>query len=92
MTPIGTADDVFDATFKVLVSPGAGRLRFLPPKRFSRGFEVVEAGQPIASLEQSRGDVLVRAPFAGRVSAVMGLEGEPVQPGHPVVAIEPAEH
>ncbi|HVM11494.1 MAG TPA: biotin/lipoyl-containing protein [Actinomycetota bacterium] len=78
-----------DTTFRVLVSPAAGRLRFLPPKRFERGMEVVEAGQPIARVVQGKGDLMVRAPFAGRVSAVMGLEGEPVQPGHALVAIEP---
>lgn len=78
-----------DTTFRVLVSPGAGRLRFLPPKRFERGMEVVEAGQPIARVVHGTGDLMVRAPFAGRVSAVMGLEGEPVQAGHALVAIEP---
>ncbi|HEX9891254.1 MAG TPA: hypothetical protein VGB28_04275 [Actinomycetota bacterium] len=80
----------YDATFRVLVSSSSGRLRFLPPKRFERGMEVVEAGQPIARIVHGSGDQVLRAPFAGRVSAVMGLEGEPVVPGSAVVAIEPA--
>ncbi|HZA60287.1 MAG TPA: hypothetical protein VE754_01220 [Actinomycetota bacterium] len=80
-----------DATFTVLVSPGAGRLRFLPPQRFHRGMELVEAGQAIARVVQGSGHIIVRAPFAGRVSAVLGLEGEPVQAGHAVVAIEPVD-
>lgn len=76
-------------TFKVLVSPGSGRLRFLPPRRFARGMEMVEAGQPVARLQQGRVEVIVRAPVTGRVSAVLGLEGEPMIAGQAVLAIEP---
>ena len=81
----------YDATFRVLVSPATGRLRFLPPKRFERGMEMVEAGQAIAHVVHGTGDMILRAPFAGRLAAVMGLEGEPVVPGSAVVAIEPVE-
>jgi biotin carboxyl carrier protein len=51
--------------------------------------EMVEAGQPIARIQQGRVDIIVRAPVAGRVSAVLGLEGEPVTAGQAVLAIEP---
>ncbi len=83
--------DALPGTFRVLVSPGAGRLRFLPPVRFAGGVEIVEAGQPVARLEQGHGDVIVRAPVSGRVSAILGLEGEPVVAGSAVLAIEPAD-
>jgi biotin carboxyl carrier protein len=76
-------------TFKVVVSPGSGRLRLLPPQRFEDGAEWVEEGQAVARIEQGRGDVVLRAPVGGRVAAVMGLEGEPVAAGHPVMAIDP---
>jgi biotin carboxyl carrier protein len=76
-------------TFKVVVSPGAGRLRLLPPKRFEDGAEWVEEGQPVARIEQGRREVVLRAPVGGRVAAVLGLEGEPVAAGHPVMAIDP---
>lgn len=89
MTAYDVAEQPLSTTFKVLVSPGSGRLRFLPPRRFARGMEMVEAGQPIARLQQGRVDVIVRAPVSGRVSAVLGLEGEPMIAGQAVLAIEP---
>jgi biotin carboxyl carrier protein len=76
-------------TFKVVVSPGSGRLRLLPPQRFEDGAEWVEEGQAVARIEQGRGEVVLRAPVGGRVAAVLGLEGEPVAAGHPVMAIDP---
>ncbi len=76
-------------TLKVMVAPSAGRLRLLPPTRFRNGSEWVEAGQPMARLEQGRGDTILRAPVDGRVTAVLGLEGEPMFPGQPVLTIDP---
>jgi biotin carboxyl carrier protein len=76
-------------TLKVVVAPTAGRLRLLPPVLFRDGSEWVEAGQAVARLEQGRGDTILRAPVGGRVAAVLGLEGEPVLPGQPVLAIDP---
>jgi hypothetical protein len=82
----------FDApvSLRVLVSPGAGRLRFLPPRRFEGGVELVEEGQPVFRLVRGKDEIIVRAPVAGRVSAVLGLEGEPVAAGHAVLVIEPS--
>jgi biotin carboxyl carrier protein len=76
-------------TFGVVVSPGSGRLRLLPPRRFENGAEWVEEGQPVARIEQGRGEVVLRAPVGGRVAAVLGLDGEPVAAGHAVMAIDP---
>jgi biotin carboxyl carrier protein len=76
-------------TLKGVVATSAGRLRLLPPTRFREGSEWVEAGQPVARLEQGRGDTIVRAPVGGRVTAVLGLEGEPMPPGQAVLTIDP---
>jgi biotin carboxyl carrier protein len=76
-------------TLKVVVAPAAGRLRLLPPTRFRDGSEWVEAGQPVARLEQGPRDTVLHAPVGGRVAAVLGLEGEPVIAGQPVLAIDP---
>jgi biotin carboxyl carrier protein len=76
-------------TFRVVVSPGSGRLRLLPPRRFENGAEWVEEGQPVARIEQGRGEVVLRAPVGGRVAAVLGLDGEPGAAGHAVMAIDP---
>ena len=76
-------------TFRLVLAPTAGRLRLLPPRRFERGAEVVEAGQPLARVELNGVDTLVLAPVAGRVSAVLCLDGEPVTRGTPVMSIEP---
>lgn len=75
---------------RVLVSPASGRLRFLPPRRFEGGVEMVEQGQPVFRIVRGKDEVVVRAPVAGKVVAVMGIEGEPVAAGHAVLAIEPA--
>jgi multidrug efflux pump subunit AcrA (membrane-fusion protein) len=75
---------------RVLVSPGTGRLRFLPPRHFEDGVELVEQGQPVFRLVRGKDEVIVRAPVSGKVSAILAIEGEPVAAGHAVLAIEPA--
>lgn len=75
--------------FRLVVAPAVGRLRLLPPMRFERGVEVVDAGQPLARVELSGSDVIVRAPVAGRVTAVIGVEGQPVTEGTVVMSIDP---
>lgn len=87
-----TPTEPFDhppTTLRVLVSPAAGRLRYLPPRRFSGGRELVDEGQPVARLHRGTDEVILRAPVAGTVSSVLGLEGEPVLTGQAVLAIEP---
>ena len=76
-------------TLRVLVAPGTGRLRLLPPRAYRGGTEWVEPGQPVARLEIGTGEVVLTAPVGGRVAAVMGLDGEPVVAGQAVLAIEP---
>ena len=72
----------------VIVSPAAGRLRILPPRRFVRGREFVEAGQPVLVIEQGDRSDEVVSPVRGRFGGVLGREGEPVTPGQPVAWIE----
>ena len=73
----------------LVVTPAAGRIRFLPPLRFERGREVVEPGQPVARLEQGERNTVVRAQVGGTVASVLAIEGEPVRAGQPLFAIEP---
>ncbi len=76
---------------RLVVTPVGGRVRFLPPLRFAKGRELVEAGQPLARLEQGHHEVVVRTPVAGAVSSVLAIEGEPVLPNQPLFAIEPED-
>jgi biotin carboxyl carrier protein len=73
---------------RVVVAPGPGRVRLLPPVRFHDGHEWVEAGQPVARIEQGQSSVEVVAPASGRVTSVLAIDGEPVVAGQPVMAIE----
>ncbi len=76
-------------TLRVVVSPGAGRLRLLPPRAFREGREWVQQGQAVARVQQGAREVEVVAPVTGRVASVLVLEGEPVLAGAAVMAIEP---
>lgn len=76
---------------RVLVAPGAGRVRLLPPLRFVDGRELVERGQPVARLIQGGTEVDIVSPVSGRVSSVLALDGEPLIAGQPVMAIEETE-
>ena len=57
----------------VLVQPGA----------------VVAAGDTLVRLEAMKMELAIRAPAAGRVAAVDCRAGELVQPGRPLVTLEP---
>jgi len=74
---------------RVVVAPGPGRVRLLPPRRFAEGRELVERGQPVARLVQGSKEIEILSPVGGRVSSVLALEGEPMVAGQPVMAIEP---
>lgn len=76
-------------TFRLLVTPGPGRVKLLPPRRFDDGTERVEAGQAVARLLRGDGEVILRAPVGGRVAAVLAIDGGPVGRGQPVLVIEP---
>lgn len=76
---------------RLVVTPGAGRVRLLPPRRFVEGREFVYAGQPLARLEQGHRETVVRTPVRGAVSSVLAIEGEPVVPNQPLFAIEPED-
>jgi biotin carboxyl carrier protein len=72
----------------VMVSPVAGRLRILPPRRFVDGREHVEAGQPVLVIEMGDRSEEIVSPVRGRFGGVLGREGEPVTPGQPVAWVE----
>jgi biotin carboxyl carrier protein len=73
---------------RLVVSPGAGRLRLLPAARFQGGDEWVTGGQAIA--EVSNGPIVhtVTAPHDARVAGVMVRDGEPVAQGQPLVWLD----
>jgi biotin carboxyl carrier protein len=73
---------------RLVISPGAGRLRLLPASEFEGGDEWVTAGQAIA--EVSNGPVVhtVTAPHDARVAGVMVRDGEPVAQGQPLVWLD----
>ena len=75
---------------RLLVSPGAGRLRHLPPVEFHDGAEWVTAGQAVAVVEQGRVTVEVRSPIDARVAGILVRDGEPVAQGQPLVWLEEA--
>lgn len=91
MTSTDTLQDSAPTTLRIVVSPGAGRIRLLPPRRFEGGIEIVERGQSLAVLEQGAARTDVLAPFAARVSSVLAIEGEPVTAGQALFAIDPQE-
>lgn len=74
----------------LLVSPCPGKLRILPPKAFEGGREWVEAGQPVARIEDAHGETAgeVVATKRGLLGGIMGRDGEPVRAGQPVAWIE----
>jgi biotin carboxyl carrier protein len=71
----------------VVVAPGAGRIRLLPPVRFAHGAEVVARGQRIAVVQTSGGDRDVVTAVGGVVDGLLVHEGEPVHAGQPVMAV-----
>jgi biotin carboxyl carrier protein len=73
---------------RVVVAPGPGRVRLLPPVRFHDGHEWVRAGQAVARIEQGGTATPVVSPVDGRVTSVLAVEGEPVVAGQPIMAIE----
>jgi biotin carboxyl carrier protein len=75
---------------RLVVAPSAGRLRHLTPVRFHDGHEWVNAGQPLAVIEQGSTEVEVVAPIEARVAGVLVRDGEPVVPGQPLVWLDEA--
>jgi biotin carboxyl carrier protein len=75
---------------RLLVSPGGGRLRHLPPAQFRDGQEWISAGQAIAVVEQGGPTLEVRSPFDARIAGILVRDGEPVAQGQPLVWLEEA--
>jgi biotin carboxyl carrier protein len=86
---LGTGESVGLAV-RLLVSPGPGRLRHVPPIEFHDGAEWVTAGQTVAVVEQGRESLEVRSPIDARVSGILVRDGEPVALGQPLVWLEEA--
>jgi biotin carboxyl carrier protein len=74
--------------FRLLVSPAAGRIRHLPPSRFHDGHEWVASGQPVVLVEQGSVAIEVKSPMDARVAGILVRDGEPVQPGQPLVWLD----
>jgi len=79
-----------DLPITLLVAPNPGRLRILPPRRFSADGEWVEAGQPVVRIERGQHEDLVLSPASGRLGGVLGQDGEPVKAGQAVAWMEQA--
>jgi hypothetical protein len=75
----------------LLVSPRAGRVRVLPPRRFRGGREWVEPGDAVARIEHDSGSDAILAPVSGAIGGVLSRDGEPVRAGQPVAWMEAGE-
>ncbi|MDN5763200.1 MAG: carbamoyl-phosphate synthase subunit L [Microlunatus sp.] len=53
--------------------------------------DLVESGQVLGSLEAMKMELMVRAPFAGRVTAVTATPGAQVTHGHHLFTVEPVD-
>lgn len=84
--PLGESAGGFG--FFLVISPAAGRMRHLPPIHFREGQEWVAAGQPVAVIEQGTVSIEVKSPFDAIVAGILVRDGEPVQPGQPLVWLE----
>jgi biotin carboxyl carrier protein len=87
-TPDSMSESAGVFGFFLVVSPAAGRMRHLPPVQFHDGQEWVSAGQPVAVIEQGAVSIEVKSPFDAVVAGVLVRDGEPVQPGQPLVWLE----
>ena len=76
--------------FRLLVSPSAGRIRHIPPTRFHNGDEWVSRGQAVVLVEQGSVAIEVKSPIEARVAGILVRDGEPVQPGQPLVWLDEA--
>jgi biotin carboxyl carrier protein len=77
--------------FRLLVSPSAGRIKHLPPSQFHDGDEWVSRGQAVVLVEQGSIAVEVKSPIEARVAGMLVRDGEPVQPGQPLVWLDDSQ-
>ena len=85
---LASAGESVGLPMRLVVSPGAGRLRLLPAARFQGGDEWVGAGQAIAEVSNGPVVLTVTAPHDARVAGVMVRDGEPVAQGQPLVWLD----
>jgi biotin carboxyl carrier protein len=84
----GSVGESVGLPMRLVVSPGAGRLRMLPAAQFEGGDEWVAAGQAIAEVSNGPVVLTVTAPHDARVAGVMVRDGEPVAQGQPLVWLD----
>jgi biotin carboxyl carrier protein len=75
------AGEVLSVPERLVVSPAIGAFR--PDPAASTG-RVVDAGQPVGTVETARAPVAVRSPFTGPIMGLLAVDGERVRPGQPV--------
>lgn len=75
---------------RVVVAPVAGRVRLLPPQDFSDGRELLGLGQALAVIDGGGDRTTVTAPVSGLLDGLLVHEGEPVQPGQPLLVVRTA--
>jgi biotin carboxyl carrier protein len=66
---------------KVIVSPGTGRFRPLPPETFTSEGEWVETGQIVAEIDSGSTSTPVESPHRGWLMGMLGFPGQPVVRG-----------
>ncbi|MFL5303823.1 MAG: acetyl-CoA carboxylase biotin carboxyl carrier protein subunit [Polyangia bacterium] len=52
--------------------------------------DAVSEGQTVAILESMKMEMPVESPAAGKVSAIVAKEGQPIEEGAPIVELSPA--
>ena len=52
--------------------------------------EAVSEGQTVAILESMKMEMPVESPAAGKVSAIVAKEGQPIEEGAPILELAPA--
>ena len=52
--------------------------------------EAVSEGQTVAILESMKMEMPVESPAAGKVSAIIAKEGQPIEEGAPILELSPA--
>lgn len=52
--------------------------------------EAVSEGQTVAILESMKMEMPVESPAAGKVSAIVAKEGQPIEEGAPILELSPA--
>jgi biotin carboxyl carrier protein len=66
---------------RIVVSPGVGRFRSLPPESFASEGEWVEPGDVLGEIRDGESTIEVRSTFRGWMMGMLALDGQPVRQG-----------